>query len=60
MEEWDSGTQGKVVACVCHDGRSSGTVGHKTKKCHVCYMMDVSLGQWDTGQGSVMCVTGWM
>jgi hypothetical protein len=51
-----SGTQDKVVACVLHDGGSSGTVGHNTKKCHVCYMMDVAVGQWDTGQDSGMCV----
>jgi hypothetical protein len=25
--QWESGTQDKVVACVIHDGRRSGTVG---------------------------------
>jgi hypothetical protein len=45
------------VSCVLHDGCSSGTVGHKTRKCHECYMMDVAVGQWDTGQGSFLCVT---
>jgi hypothetical protein len=57
MEEWDSGTQDKEVACVLHDRWRSGTVGHKIRKWHVCYMIDGGVGQWDTRQGSGMCVT---
>jgi hypothetical protein len=48
------------VACVLHDGCSSGTVGLRARKWHVCFMMDVAVGQWDTGQGNGMCVTWWM
>jgi hypothetical protein len=31
LEQWDSWTQEKVVACVLHDGRKSGTVGHRKR-----------------------------
>jgi hypothetical protein len=51
-----SGTQDKVVAYVLHDVCSSKTVGHRKRKWHVCYMMDGSVGQWDTGRGSGICV----
>jgi hypothetical protein len=45
------------VKCVLQDGCSCETVGHRIRLLHVCYMMDVAVGQWDTGQGSGMCVT---
>jgi hypothetical protein len=32
-------------------------VGHKTRKWHVCYLIDVAVGQWDTRKGIGMCVT---
>jgi hypothetical protein len=42
------------VAYVLHDGCSSGT--QEKVVTYVCYIMDVAVRQWDTGQGSVMCV----
>jgi hypothetical protein len=45
------------VACVLHDGCSSGTVGNRTRRVACVFLMYVAVGKWDTSQGRGLCVS---